>query len=79
MRKLHLLLSMLLMAIFSFAQQKIITGTVINNSSKEPLQGVSVVTKNHSVLTDSSGKFSIPATVGETVTLSFRRDECTEF
>ena len=71
MKRLQLLLPMLLLAIFSFAQQKIITGTVLNNLTKEPLQGVSVLTKNHSVLTDTSGKFSIPVSVGETVTLSF--------
>ncbi|HWW39850.1 TonB-dependent receptor [Pedobacter sp.] len=71
MRKLQILLPMLLLALFSFAQQKIITGRVINKTTKEPLQGVSVQTKTKSTLTDSSGKFSIAAAIGETITLSF--------
>jgi TonB-dependent starch-binding outer membrane protein SusC len=71
MRKLQLLLSLLLLALFSFAQQKIITGRVVSKTTNEPLQGVSVQGKNKTVLTDSSGLFSIPVSVGETVKLSF--------
>src|SRR5258706_897552 len=71
MKKLQILLPMLLMAICSFAQQKIITGRVTNKTTLEPLQGVSVQTKNKSVITDSSGKFSIQSSPGETITLSF--------
>jgi TonB-dependent starch-binding outer membrane protein SusC len=71
MRKLQILLPMLLLALFSLAQQKIITGRVISKTTNEPLQGVSVQAKSKSVTTDSSGKFSIPASVGETINLSF--------
>jgi len=71
MRKLQILLPMLLLALLGSAQQKIITGTVIHKTTKEPLQGVSVQNKNKSVLTDAAGKFSIAASVGETITFSF--------
>ena len=54
-----------------FAQQKTVTGKVTRKSTNEPLQGVSVQTKNKTVTTDSSGKFSIQVSVGETVNFSF--------
>src|SRR5882757_2796726 len=71
MRKLQILLPMLLLALFSFAQQKIITGRVISKTTGEPLQGVSVQAKNKTVTTDAEGKFSLPVTAGETISLSF--------
>lgn len=70
MRKLFFLLSLLLLAIFSFAQQKTITGTVTGKSDKAPIVGVTVQTKNKAVQTDALGKFSIEAAVGETITFS---------
>jgi len=71
MRKLQLLLPMLLLAFFSFAQQKIITGRVLNKTNNEPLQGVTVQNKNKTVLTDSAGRFSINAAPGETIQFSY--------
>ena len=71
MRKLQILLPMLLLTLFSLAQQKIITGRVTSKATNEPLQGVSVQAKNKTVTTDTSGKFSIPASIGETIKLSF--------
>ncbi len=71
MRKLQILLPMLLLALFAVAQQKIITGKVINKSNGEALQGVSVQAKGNTVTTDAEGKFSISATVGEILNFSF--------
>ena len=71
MRKLQILLPMLLLALLSFAQQKKITGRVVNQSTKEPLQGVSVKAKSTTVLTDSLGRFSVLASPGETLNLSY--------
>ena len=73
MRKLQILLPMLLLAMFGFAQQKIITGRITSKTTGEPLQkvSVSVLSKNRYTVTDSSGKFSVPATVGETIGFSF--------
>lgn len=71
MRKLQILLPMLLLAVFSFAQQKIITGTVTNKTTGEPLQNVTVQAKTKSAITDVNGKFSIEAGVGDVITISF--------
>jgi hypothetical protein len=45
MRKVFFLLPLLLLAMFSFAQQKTITGVVTSKTSKVPLSGVTVQTK----------------------------------
>jgi len=71
MRKLLTLLPMLLLALIVHAQQKTVTGFVTSKISKEPLQGVTVQTKNKSALTDVNGKFTISAAEGETINFSF--------
>ncbi|MBA4166638.1 MAG: TonB-dependent receptor plug domain-containing protein, partial [Chitinophagaceae bacterium] len=71
MKKIQLLLPMLVLALFSFAQQKIITGKVVDKSTNEPLQGVSVQGKNKAVVSGADGSFSIPASAGETLHFSF--------
>ncbi|WP_431210163.1 carboxypeptidase-like regulatory domain-containing protein [Puia sp. P3] len=71
MRKLQIVLPLLLLSLLTFAQQKLITGTVVKNTTKEPLQGVTVQAGNKSVVTDSAGHFSIAAAPGATLTLSY--------
>jgi len=71
MRKVQIVLPLLLLSLISFAQQKVITGTVIRNTTKEPLQGVSVLAGKRSVMTDSAGRFSIAASPGDLLTLSY--------
>lgn len=71
MRKLFFLLPLLLLAMFSFAQQKTITGVVTNKTTKAPLPGVTVQTKNKTVVTDENGKFSVDVTVGESILFSY--------
>ena len=71
MRKLLTLMPMLLLALIVHAQQKTVTGFVTSKISKEPLQGVTVQTKNKSALTDVNGKFTISAAEGETINFSF--------
>ena len=56
---------------YSFAQQKTITGTVTGKSDKVPLAGATVQTKSKTVITDANGKFSIDASPGETITISY--------
>ena len=70
MRRLLFLFPLLSLAIVSFAQQKTITGTVTAKSDKTPLPGVSVQSKNKTVLTDVMGKFSIEAAPGDDLTLT---------
>src|ERR1700760_1190587 len=71
MRKVQIVLPLLLLSLFSVAQQKVINGVVLRNSTREPLYGVPVVDGNRSVTSDSAGRFSIAASPGETITLSF--------
>src|SRR6186713_2694728 len=71
MRKLIFLLPLFLLGIFSFAQQKTITGTVTGKTDKIPLAGVSVQSKTKTVLTDASGKFSIESAAGDNLTFTY--------
>lgn len=71
MRKAFFLLPLLLLAIFSFAQQKTITGVVTNKADKAPLSGVTVHTKNKTVVTNNAGAYSIDVAKGETLIFSF--------
>jgi TonB-linked SusC/RagA family outer membrane protein len=60
-----------MLAVISTAQQRTVTGTVTAKSDKTPLQGVSVQSKNKTVLTDEMGKFSIEAAPGDELKLTF--------
>lgn len=71
MRKAFFLLPLLLMAMFSFAQQKTITGVVTGKSDKKPLAGVTVQAKNKRAVTNAEGKFSIEAAEGESLVFSY--------
>jgi hypothetical protein len=52
---------------------KNVTGTVINQETKQPLAGVSVTVKGtqKGVQTDNSGRFSISAADGSTLVFSY--------
>jgi TonB-linked SusC/RagA family outer membrane protein len=71
MRTLRLLLALLLVSTLSVAQQKRITGHIFNKATSEPLQGVTVKSKNQTVTTDSSGNFSLPVAIGESISFSY--------
>ncbi len=62
---------MLVLSMAAFSQTKKVTGTVISKTSQAPLAGVSVTAKGRTVVTDSSGRFSIEASAGDGITLSF--------
>lgn len=71
MKKLQILLPMLLMSIFTFGQQKMVTGKVTNKDTKEPLIGVTVASNGKTTVTDANGIFSIETAVGKTLNFSF--------
>ncbi|HEX5024571.1 MAG TPA: SusC/RagA family TonB-linked outer membrane protein, partial [Agriterribacter sp.] len=71
MRKFIFFLPFLMLAIFSFAQQKNITGIVIGKAGKTPLPGVSVQTKTQTVITGEAGKYSIQGEVGDNLVFSY--------
>ncbi|MGN6436755.1 MAG: SusC/RagA family TonB-linked outer membrane protein, partial [Agriterribacter sp.] len=56
---------------FCFAQQKEVKGTVTSKADGAPLPGVTVAAEKSATSTDVSGRFSIKAAVGETLTFSF--------
>lgn len=73
MRKLLLICSFLILLISEgYAQSRIISGTVLDNSSK-PIDGVTIVVveSQKSTLSDASGKFSIAVKNGESVRFSY--------
>lgn len=70
MKKISLLLISVMLATFLYAQQKI-NGTVTGKNDKAPLAGVSVQSRQKISLTDNFGKFSIEASVGDTLTFSY--------
>lgn len=55
----------------SFAQQKKITGKVINKGLNMPLSGATLTTHNATEFTDSSGRFTIDATIGDSLIVSY--------
>ncbi|MBN1117984.1 MAG: TonB-dependent receptor [Bacteroidales bacterium] len=58
---------------YGMLKQTIITGTVIDSKTNDPLPGVSIVVKGTSrgVVTDLSGKYSIEANQGDVLIFSF--------
>lgn len=71
MRRLFILLTLVLLGMFSYAQQKTITGLITRKTDKEPLAGATVQTKGKSLVTDAAGKYSVQVTVGETITFTY--------
>jgi hypothetical protein len=61
---------MAFVALTGFAQQKTVSGTVTSKTG-EALPGVSVHVGKTTVATDANGKFTIPASVGETISLTY--------
>lgn len=56
---------------FSFAQQKTVTGTVTSDGAKLPGATVSIAGTQKGTQTDENGKFSIKASEGEVLEISF--------
>src|SRR5438045_6991800 len=71
MKRLLLIIAGLFFSLMIFAQQKMVTGVVLNKDNHSPLAGVTVTTKSKTVSTDANGKFSIEASAGENLTFSF--------
>jgi TonB-linked SusC/RagA family outer membrane protein len=71
MKKILLVLPLVLLALFSVAQQHNITGRVLSKNQRTPLAGVTVEAKNSTVSTDENGKFSVPAAIGDNLTFTY--------
>src|SRR4051812_5590114 len=71
MRKILTTITALLLCFIMFAQTKKITGVVTDKTTNAPLPGVTVSTKNKTAVTDVNGSFSIDASIGDVLTLSY--------
>ncbi len=71
MNKLMTLMAILLLPAMMFAQQRKVSGTVINKATQLPLQGATVQVEKQMVTTLAQGKFTITATPGATLTISY--------
>lgn len=73
-KKVTLLIIMLTLGIsWIYAQQLTITGTVIDKGMKEPVIGATVMVEgtNNGAITDVDGKFSIQASKGDIISISY--------
>ena len=59
------------LSLLTIAQQRSIIGRVINNTTNLPLPDATVKTATQTVLTDTTGAFSILADVGQEITVSY--------
>jgi len=71
MRKMLMIAAAVFLSLAVFAQQKKVTGTVIDKSTRIPLAGVTVQSKKDITTTDSTGRFSVNADIGEMLQFSF--------
>lgn len=73
-------LLVLLLPATIWAQEKTITGTILSDDSKTPLQGVNVRVKGtrRATQTDANGRFTIKVNPGETLQFSYVGYESTE-
>ena len=71
MRKMLMITAAVFLSLAVFAQQKKVTGTVIDKSTRIPLAGVTVQSKKDITTTDSTGRFSVNADIGEMLQFSF--------
>jgi TonB-linked SusC/RagA family outer membrane protein len=60
-----------LLVLTVFGQLKEITGTVTSKTTNAPLTGVTISSKNKTTTTDDNGKFSLEASIGDNLTLTF--------
>ena len=71
MQRLLMVIAALLFSVITFAQKKTITGTVVHKANHTPLSGATVAANNKMVVTDASGKFTLEASTGDLITVSF--------
>lgn len=53
------------------AQQKRLTGKVVNKGLGSSLSGATILTRNKAEITDSSGRFTIDASIGDSLVVSY--------
>jgi TonB-linked SusC/RagA family outer membrane protein len=71
MQRLLMIIAGLLFSVMVFAQKKTISGVVVHKANRTPLSGATVAANNKMVVTDADGKFTLEASTGDFVTVSF--------
>ncbi|MEP7318678.1 MAG: TonB-dependent receptor plug domain-containing protein, partial [Panacibacter sp.] len=71
MRKMLMITAAVFLSLAVFAQQKKVVGSVIDKSTRMPLTGVTVQSKKGVTTTDSAGRFSVNADIGDMLQFSF--------
>ncbi len=71
MKRLLMIITGLLFSVIVFAQKKTISGVVLNKTSHTPLSGATITANNKVVVTDAAGKFTIEASAGDLITVTF--------
>ena len=71
MQRLFMAITGLLFSVIVFAQEKTITGVVVHKTNRTPLAGATLTANKKMAVTDASGKFSIEATTGDLLSITF--------
>ncbi|HEX6430188.1 MAG TPA: carboxypeptidase-like regulatory domain-containing protein, partial [Niastella sp.] len=71
MKRLLMIITGLLFSVIVSAQKKTITGVVLHKANHTPLAGATVAANKKMVLTDTNGKFTLEASTGDLITVSF--------
>ena len=71
-RRLSLIVPLLIISLFSMAQEKTISGTVLSQKDDEPIANATVTNRNtkKNTTTTSSGRFSIKASKGDVLEIT---------
>ena len=71
MKRLLMIITGLLFSVIVFAQKKTISGVVLSKTNHTPLSGATIAANNKVVATDATGKFTIEASAGDLITVTF--------
>jgi TonB-linked SusC/RagA family outer membrane protein len=70
-KELQVLITLLLFSLSVSAQNFILTGTVFDAKTAQPLPGVTIINNGSGTVTDFDGKFSLEVNTGDELTFSF--------
>jgi len=72
-RRLTLIVPLIILAFFSMAQEKTVTGTIVSTDERNPLQGVTITNQStgKKTVSNSVGSYTIAASKGHTLVFSY--------
>lgn len=69
--KLFLTTFFVCLAVYGFAQQVQVKGAVVDKSTRMPVPGATITSKDQTVVADSTGSFSLRAAINERISISY--------